>query len=191
VKNTVLLVLSALLVAVAVALGCERASAPVCGGPDGGGQVIDTDVMAYLSAARALHHEANVKEDSGDLAGAIAVMKRLIALPVPKPNIVEIQEVLADAHARLAELHIKAGDLDAATKEVETGLTHAKDVSYFRGHLFEVQGLAEEQRAKQLAAAGKTDEANRAKARAIELLEQAVDIQSKVIQRATGDGGSK
>ena len=37
---------------------------------------IDAALMAYLSEARALHHTANVKEDSGDLAGAAAAGDR-------------------------------------------------------------------------------------------------------------------
>ena len=32
---------------------------------------VDLEMMAFLSAARAFHHEANVHEASGDVPGAI------------------------------------------------------------------------------------------------------------------------
>ncbi|MCA9586472.1 MAG: hypothetical protein KC657_14040 [Myxococcales bacterium] len=155
---------------------------------------IDAALMAYLSEARALHHTANVKEDSGDLAGAAAAIERLIAAPRPhgadKPA-PEIAEVLADANARLAELRVKQGDLDKADAAVRAGLELAPDVTYFRGHLFEIDGLLEEARAKKLAADGKADEAEKARQRAMQKLEEAVRIQEQVIKRTLPkEGGS-
>ncbi len=71
------------------------------------GTPIDARVMAFLSAARALHHEADMHERSGDARGALSPLERLIALPTPAA--VEVDEVLADTHARLAELRLGLG----------------------------------------------------------------------------------
>lgn len=162
-------------------------------GADDAGTPIDTEVMAFLSAARARHHEANVREDSGDLAGAIDALQKLVGMRAPHPGtrVVEIEEVLADAYARLAELRIRAKDLDAAARDVDAGLAHATDATYFRGHLLEVKGMVEEERAKVLEAAGKKDEAKEARARAIKLFDEVVGIQMKVIDKSLGDGGTK
>jgi tetratricopeptide (TPR) repeat protein len=170
---------------------CSRQAPERC--DDGSAAVVDTDVMAYLSKARALHHEANAHEGSGDVASAIGALERLVASPIPHPErpAPEIEEVLADTHARLAELRAQKGDLDGALRDVEAGLAHAPTPSYFRGHLLEVQGVLYEQRAAVLRDAGKTEEAEQAKARAVKLLQEAVQIQDEVIQRSLGDGGPR
>ena len=160
--------------------GCpsaERAAAPV-----------DAALMAFLSAARALHHEADLRQGAGDLAGAIASLERLLTLPAPKAA--EVDEVLADAHARLAELRLERGDLEGADRDVQSGLAQVRGPTYFRGHLLEVGGLVEEARSRALADAGKAEEATRARARAVTLLEEAVRVQERVIQRALADGGA-
>jgi tetratricopeptide (TPR) repeat protein len=165
---------------------CRRDDA-LTGCPGAGGAAIDQRTMAFLSIARALHHEADIDESRGDLPGAIAVLDRLVTAAAPR--VAEAEEVLADAHARLAELRLKGRDLDGADLAVHAGLEHAREPTYFRGHLIEVQGLVEEARANALADAGKTQEAQRAKDKAMGLLEQAVRLQERVIERALADGG--
>lgn len=157
------------------------------------GPVVDVEVMAFLSEARALHHEANIREDEGDLPSAISVVNRLVNARKPHAGekIPEVEEVLADAWARLAELHLKKRDLDEALKAVTEGLAHAPEPTYFRGHLLEVEGIVLEARATDYADAGKKDEAQKARARAIELLQEAVKVQDQVIGRALGDGGGR
>jgi tetratricopeptide (TPR) repeat protein len=189
-RSAVLLALCALL----LALGLGFAATPACSreGADDGAPAVDTEIMAFLSAARALHHEANLKEDNGDTPGAIRAIERLVAAPRPHPErkTPEIEEVLADAYARLAEMLLRAGQLDAAAAAVKHGLEHATETTYFRGHLVEVQGLIEEARAAQLADAGNGAEAAKARERAIALLEEVVKIQEQVIQRSlAGDAG--
>ncbi len=182
-----------------LALVAGSGLAPSCSrqvGSDDGAPV-DTEIMAFLSEARALHHEANMKEESGDLAGAGAAMDRLVAAQRPHPERKagqppppEVEEVLADAYARLAELRLKNGELERAAVAVKSGLEHVAEATYFRGHLVEVQGLVEEARGAQLADAGKPAEAARAREHAIQLLEEVVKIQEQVIQRSLGkDGG--
>lgn len=176
--------LFALVVALAIAIpvGCAREGAET----NGGAPPIDTEVMAFLSEARALHHEANLKEEAGDVPGAVAAMDRLVAArrPHPETKTPEVEEVLADAYARLAELELKRGGLPAAGKAIDSGLAHAPDATYFRGHLVEVQGLLMEATAAEYADAGKKEEAAKARDKAIELLEEVVKIQDQVIQKS-------
>jgi hypothetical protein len=151
--------------------------------------------MAFLSEARALHHQANLKEEAGDVPGAIGAMDRLVAArrPHPETKTPEVEEVLADAYARLAELELKRNGLPAAQKAIESGLAHAPDATYFRGHLVEVQGLTMEATAAELTDAGKKDEAAKAREKAIALLEEVVRIQDQVIQTSLAgrDGGAE
>jgi len=194
-RSRVALVLGSLFLALAVAFGVV----PACSRHDGGaddGTPVDTEIMAFLSEARALHHEANMKEESGDLAGAVGAMDRLVGARRPHPERKgtsappEVEEVLADAYARLAELRLKRSELDLAAAAVKSGLEHVAEATYFRGHLVEVQGLVEEARAAQLADAGNAAEAAKAREHAIQLLEEVVKIQDQVIQRSLGkDGG--
>ena len=190
-RSAVLLALSALVLTLVVVF----AGVPSCasrGGGDDGTPAVDTEIMAFLSEARAFHHEANLKENGGDLPGAIGAMERLVAAKRPHPNRAtpEVEEVLADAYARLAELRLEKGDLDPAAAAVKSGLDHVADATYFRGHLVEVQGLVEEARAAQLSDAGNAAEAAKAREHAIQLLEEVVKIQDEVIQRSLAkDGG--
>jgi tetratricopeptide (TPR) repeat protein len=186
--------LAALLFTIVVA--CAKRDAGAEPGPapatQDAGPVFDVEVMAFLSEARALHHEANIREDEGDLAGAVTVMRRLVGAPRPHPQqrVPEMEEVLADAWARVAELELKRHDLDEAAKAVKEGLAHSPEPTYFRGHLLEVEGIVEEARATDYADAGKKDEAQKARTRAIELLQEAVRVQEQVIGKAL-DGGAK
>jgi hypothetical protein len=191
-RSSILLALSALALALVIAF----AGAPSCAHHDGDGEnapAVDTEIMAFLSEARALHHEANLKEESGDLAGATSSIERLVAArrPHPERTTPEVEEVLADAYARLAELRLKKGDLDPAAQAVKTGLDHVAEATYFRGHLVEVQGLVEEARAAQLADAGNVAGAEQAREHAIQLLEEVVKIQDQVIQRSLADSGAR
>jgi hypothetical protein len=153
------------------------------------GTPIDARVMAFLSAARALHHEADMHERSGDARGALAPLEHLVALPAP--TAVEVDEVLADTHARLAELRLGLGDLEGAGRDIQAGLLRVRGPTYFRGHLLEVEGLIEEARAAGLADAGHGDQAAAVRARAMALLEEAVRVQQQVIEHALpdADGG--
>jgi hypothetical protein len=169
--------------------GCRNEGGTTAGCPSAepSGTPVDTTIMAFLSAARALHHEADLREKSGDAPGAIASLERLVAMPAPPAA--EADEVIADTRARLAELRLGRGDLDGADRDVRAGLQHVTGPTYFRGHLLEVQGLVEEARATAFVDAGERDEASAAKARAISLLEEAVRVQEQVIDKALADGG--
>ncbi|MBS2015152.1 MAG: hypothetical protein JST00_19835 [Deltaproteobacteria bacterium] len=186
-------IVAAVLVALAVSAGAAAAW-PSCARHEGEEPpaAVDLDLMAFLSAARALHHEANLEEESGRLPKAIDAMNRLVALGVPRPGrkTPEVEEVFADAYARLAELHLKNGDLDRAASAVDKGLSHVEGVTYFKGHLVEVQGLIEEARAARFADGGNAGEAAKSREKAIQLLEEVVRIQDQVIRESLAkDGG--
>lgn len=175
-----------------VPVACAK-SAPISVQGVDGGAPIDTEVMAYLSEARALHHEANLREEDGDLPGAVQALQRLVQARTPHAGerIPEVDEVIADTYARLADLQLRQHDLAAADRAVQSGLEHASEPTYFRGHLLEVRGVIEEARASALADAGDTTGAAAARARAIALLDQVVRIQEQVVARSlAGDGGS-
>jgi hypothetical protein len=183
-----------LLLSAATLAGCAQQSHDrICEDTPGAAPVVDTEVMAFLSKARALHHEANVREDGNDIAGAIGSLETLVKSPVPRPGtpIPEVEEVLADTYARLADLKLQSSDVDGAAKDIDSGLVHSPTASYFHGHLLEVQGIVEEQRANRFADAGKSEEAAKARAHAVELLRQAVDMQDQVIKNATTKGGAR
>jgi len=145
--------------------------------------VVDPPLLAFLSQARALHHEANVHEAAGDPGHAIDSLERLVSGPKPHPErtVPEVEEVLSDTYARLGELRLQSGNLDAAAGAVREGLIHAQEPTYFRGHLFEVSGIIEEARAASFADAGRPEDAKLARERALTLLHEAVEIQNRVI----------
>lgn len=178
------LVAMAMVLALALAACAKsRTEGTAAGAGSTSAQPVDDALMAYLSEARALHHMADVQEDRGELTAALKTMDRLVAARRPGAT-PEVDEVLADAHARRAEIAIKLKDLGAAEESIRRGLELAKAPSYFRGHLLEVFGLLEQARSKALAEAGKHDEAKAAQTRALDRLDEAVRMQELVISRS-------
>jgi len=162
--------------------GCQRAPSRDCDELDAGAPV-DPTLLAFLSRARAAHHRADDPESRGNLAAAIAELEVLLAGPRPSGEAPEVREVLADTRARLADLRSRAGDYDRAEQDVAEGLRLVPEPSYFRGHLVEVRGLAEERRSKALLAAGDAVRAEAAKQRALAAFREAMEIQAAVIER--------
>ena len=186
--------LTATVLAAAMGAGCSRAersaALPARTPVSDAGPAFDVETMAFLSKARALHHEANLSEEAGDLRAAAASVERIVreAPPHPRQTVPEVEEVLADAWARIAELDTRIGDRRGAEKAAEEGLGHAPGPSYFRGHLLEVQGVIEESQSVALADAGDRAGAERARATAMRLLEEAVSVQDQVIAGALDAG---
>ena len=180
--------------------GLARCSQQGLAGDAGGGTtcacegtpVVDAALLAFLSKARAAHHAADDAERAGERANAIAVLDRLAAGPrpglggVPPP---EVAEVLADTHARLADLRSADGDFTRAARDVDQGLTLATTPTHFRGHLVEMRGVVEERRSISLKEKGDEPGAEEARKAAILAFEQAIEIQDDVIKRTLGDAG--
>jgi tetratricopeptide (TPR) repeat protein len=147
-------------------------------------RVVDPVLLAFLSQARSAHHLADQHEAMGDTAAALRALQTLVSAARPPGNPPEVGEVLADTHARMADLLSGAGRFDQADAAIGEGLTKAKESSYFRGHLLEVKGLVEERRAKALASTGRSAEAEKARERSLSAYEEAMKIQAEVIQQA-------
>ena len=68
--------------------------------------VVDPALLAFLSKARAAHHQADLAEDEKDTKRALAALAQITSGPLPggaSPP-AEVAEVIADARARLADL---------------------------------------------------------------------------------------
>ena len=157
--------------------------------------VVDPALLAFLSKARAAHHQADLAEDAKDTKRALAALGQITAGPLPggTPVPAEVAEVLADARARLADLESSTGDIDAALREIEAGLAYAVTPTHFRGHLFEVKGIVLERRIAALKEKGDSKGAEQVKGEAISAFNEAIEIQNKVIEGAlqgAGDAGS-
>jgi len=177
-----------LLVAASLLFACSRDRGPhsgLCPCQDSG-VLVDPGLVAYLSRARAAHHVADGHEALGDLSAAALELDRLVAAPRPAGATVyaEVDEVLADTHARLADLRSRLGDFDAAARHVQVGLASARKPTYFRGHLFEVLGLVHERQSAALKAQGDRVRAEAARRRALDAFEHAMQIQDSVIRDA-------
>jgi hypothetical protein len=147
-------------------------------------RVVDPALLAFLSQARSAHHVADLKEAAGDQPAAIRALAELTDTAKPPGTAPEVDEVLADTRARLADLLSQAGQFDRAEAEVVAGLEHARARTYFRGHLFEVRGLLEERREKALRVKGHGQEADRARERSLGAYEEAMKIQAQVIEKS-------
>lgn len=147
-------------------------------------RVVDPALLAFLSQARSAHHVADAKEASADREGAIEALERLTTAARPQGALPEVDEVLADTRARLADLLSQSERFEQAEAQIVQGLEHARTPTYFRGHLFEVRGLLEERREKALRVKGHGQQADQARARSIEAYEEAMKVQAGVIQGA-------
>lgn len=182
-------------IAIAIAaFGCSEQRAPSGRGADctcAGEPVVDAALLAFLSKARAAHHQADLAETAGDLPRALGALEALIAGPRPTARGAlppEAAEVLADTHARVADLRSKSGAFAAARRDVEQGLTLAARPTHFRGHLFEILGVVHEREAQALEAKGDLPRAAEAKSRALDAFETAIKIQDQVIDDALSGG---
>lgn len=195
----------ALAVGLAAAAGCAQQSstddhggapaspahgpgaAPAACSCDDEAPVVDPTLLAFLSLARAAHHEADLAVEGGDRATAVAALERVTKSPWSGKKPPEVIEVTADTLARLADLRSEDGKFDEAARDVSDGIGLAAAPTHFRGRLFEVRGLVEERRSKALKEKGDTAGAERARKAAVESFGQAMDIQEDVIGRALGE----
>jgi tetratricopeptide (TPR) repeat protein len=169
-----------LLLALALVSSCSRREQTCECGPSGA--VVDATLLAFLSQARSAHHVADAREASGDVAGAVATLRTVVDAVKPPGGAPEVEEVLADTRARLADLLGQQGHFDEADAAIAAGLQNAPAPTYFRGHLFEVRGAVEERREKALRAQGQNQKADEARERSLAAYEEAMKIQAQVIQ---------
>lgn len=166
---------------------CSKQRSDDCGPSE---RVVDPVLLAFLSQARSAHHVADEREAKNDVAAALRSLQTLTSSPKPPGGAPEVEEVLADTRARIADLMSGSGRFDQAEEEIAAGLDNARDRSYFRGHLFEVRGLVEERREKALRSTGRGQEADQARDRSLGAYEEAMKIQAEVIRVATPAGSA-
>ncbi|MET0595526.1 MAG: hypothetical protein ABW133_22695 [Polyangiaceae bacterium] len=159
----------------------QRAPAGSCVCDDGVPGAVNPQLMAWLSKARTLHHLADLGQSDGGGEGAIPPLEELVSGPKPQEVLPEVEEVLADTYARLAELRAEHGDFAHAEQEIARGLSHAPGATYFHGHLLEVRGLVYEKLSVSLAKADKRVEAEEARQKAMRASLEAVRMQDEVI----------
>jgi tetratricopeptide (TPR) repeat protein len=190
VKRGLVAVLAAAFAASSCALAassCSRHSSdeekPRCPELDSG-RPVDPALLAFLSRARSAHHVADGLEEQKQLDRAVAVLEELLKGPQPagQPPPTEVREVLSDTRARIADLESRRGRFESAEQHLKEGLELARETTYFRGHLYEVRGLVEERRSKDLSAKGESGAAESAKQRALEAFEESMKIQEQVIK---------
>lgn len=149
--------------------------------------VVDPTLLAFLSMARAAHHEADLAVEAGDRPTAITALERVVKAPWSGKKPPEVVEVTADTLARLADLRSEDGKFEEAVRDVNDGIALAAEPTHFRGRLFEVRGLVEERRSRALKEKGDAAGADKARKAAMESFGQAMDIQEEVIARALKD----
>jgi hypothetical protein len=171
-----------IVMSVAISTACDRKQG-VCSDHLRDSEVVDPALMAFLSRARAAHHEADLHEDSAE--ASLRPLLELVNGPIPgQPGKLpaEVREVLADTAARIADLESTLERFDIAIKRIEDALPLVSNASYFRGHLFETRGLVEQRWATSLEKQGNVAQANVVKARALQSFETAMEIQALVIR---------
>lgn len=189
--------LFAVVLGVAAIVGCADAEPPgrdprpSAQAASPGKRPVSENIIAFLSKARASHHNADLFEAKGDLERAAAAIRAITDGPRPgDPRAgvaAEVREVLADAYARLADLESRRGEFDAALAAVDAGLLLAVDVTHFRGHLFETRGLVFERRMKRFESEGNEAKAAADRQAALTAFETAIAIQDEVITKLLPD----
>ncbi len=170
-------------------LGCSRSQRD-CSASESQ-PIVEPGLLSFLSRARAAHHLADNQERTHP-EQALATLRAVLNGPkpgTPSGLTPEVREVLADTAARVADMESSLGRFNEATRTVHEALGWVPDVSYFRGHLFEVMGLIEERLARTLDQQQKPSEAQIARSRAMAAFEQSMEIQAEVIRTASADAG--
>jgi hypothetical protein len=164
----------------ALALALFLAVAGGCRGEDPGKS--DEAVLLMLSEARALQRYADLKLADGDVEGAIASVREVLAIRFP-PSVPETEDVFLDARARLARLVLSRGGAEAeerALAELEAARRLATRDSFFRSHIENIAADVYAARAKRLTGPVAQKEARRQEAQA---LERVIEIDRR-LQRA-------
>lgn len=175
------------ILALSAALGLAGAQ-PGCGAQAvEPGPSLDESTMALLTAARALHHEADVFESSSDFAAAQRAVQRVLALRAPA-SVREIEDVRVDAFARVAELSLRLDDPEAALERADEGLREARRESVLKARLLLVRGRALRALADRAQQRGDSEGAAARRREAIDALEQSIHMNERVLDAAL-DGG--
>lgn len=142
----------------------------------------DEAILLMLGEARALQRYADLKLADGDVDGAITAVREVLSIRFP-PSAPETEDVLLDAHARLARLLLSRGGAAAeeqALAELEAGRRAATRDSFFRSHLENITADVYAARGRRLTDKEAQKEARQKEAQA---LERVIEIDRR-LQRA-------
>ncbi len=140
--------------------------------------------MALLGTARALHHEADVYEGTGDFVRASQAMERVLALRLPG-DFAGAEDVRADAWGRLAELDLRRNDPDRALARVDEALAATRRESVLQARLYMVRGQTLRTLADRAAGAHDEPTAARRRDEALAALERSIAINARILRRLT------
>lgn len=129
--------------------------------------------------AEGLQRRADELEALGDRAAASASVEEIFAIEFPA-GASDRRDVRLDAYARLAELALASGDLEAAHAAIARGAAEADGDSYFHARLLLTRGRIEQARAAALREANDPS-AREASLRAIATLEESIEMNQRVL----------
>ncbi len=174
--------------AIAAALGLTTAPMGCgSGSTTASGPSLDEATMALLSAARALHHEADVYESGNDFTAAQRTVQRVLSLRAPA-GVREVEDVRVDAYGRVGELALHNNEAQTALDRVDEGLREARRDSVLKARLLLVRGRALRALAEQAQTRGDAEAAAARRREAIDALEQSIRMNERVLDAAL-DGG--
>jgi tetratricopeptide (TPR) repeat protein len=140
--------------------------------------------MAILGTVRALHHEADVYESSGQFDLASHAVQRIMDLRLPE-SLPEAEDVRADAWGRMAELDLRRQRPDEALAHTVEGLRVAPHESVLQARIYMVRGQALRALADRATTAGDTTNAARFREEALTTLEHSIEINTRILGRLT------
>jgi len=166
--------------------GCaERREATCC--PCSESKPLDQELMLVLASVRALHHQADLHLQQGEVDRAIEAVRGVLALKLD-PKWPEAEEAHLDAVARLAKLLLGKGDEGDAITVAEREIARARRDSFYLSNLHSVVGEILEARSKRLDREGSKEEARAAAREAVAAFERSIAI-NKRLQLQLGSGG--
>jgi tetratricopeptide (TPR) repeat protein len=174
----------------ALALGgcAKQPTQSLCPCPDG--KTLDQELMIVLSSARALHHQADIHLEQGEVEHAVEAVRQILSLKLDA-TWPEAEEVRLDATARLAKLLLGRGDEAAALEAADKAIAAGPRASFYLSNLHSVRGEILEHRAKRLDREGKRDDAKRSGLDAIAAYEQSIRINKQLQQQLLQQGGRR
>ena len=167
--------------------GCAQNREGLCPCPEG--KPLDQELMLVLSSARALHHQADIYLQQGEVDRAVEAVRQILALKLDR-KYPEAEEVHLDATARLAKLLLGTGDDGSALTLVDDTIASAPRESFYLSNLHSVRGEILEHRAKRLDGAGDKTSARQSARDAIAAFEQSIAI-NKRLQHQLVPGGKR
>ena len=165
--------------------GCAQNREGLCPCPEG--KQLDQELMLVLSSARALHHQADIHLQQGEVDRAIEAVRQILASKLDR-KYPEAEEVHLDATARLAKLLLGRGEEREALALVDGTIASGPRESFYLSNLHSVRGEILEHRGKRLDTAGDKGGARQSARDAIAAFEQSIAINKRLQQQLVPGG---